>query len=217
MAYVAGGNSDGVQVFRTRAVRVAGLVDVILGSTLLAVGASFVAWRSGHNGLPIGLAIAIVALTILIVGLGRVTARLELTSTEVRWKWTFSGFRAALTELDDADLVEKGSPASGASWAGFLGGGFYGVFIWWVLELVVAFFTSEPSLGPLELVVIKHHGGAVAVPPISAWSTRSSHSEANEAVRAIKAAISASAGRSPTATPPSAVLRYDAWDAIRDS
>jgi hypothetical protein len=217
MAYVTEGGSDEVQVFRTRAVRVAGLVDVTLGTTLLAVGAFFVGWRTRHNGLPIGLAMAVVALTILIIGLGRMTARLELTSSEVRWKWTFSRFSVALTDLDDADLVEKGSPASGASWAGFLGGGFYGVFVWWFLELAVAFFTSEPSLGPLELVVIKHHGGAVAVPPISAWSTRTSHSEANEAVRAIKAAVSATTGRLPNSAPRPAVLRYDAWDSIRDN
>jgi len=216
MADTAGGSTDRIQVFRTRAVRVAGLVDVVLGAAL-AGGGAIVATRGQRNGLPIGLTLSVLGLAIFVGGLGRITARLELSSTRVTWKWTFSKFEVSLTDLVDAALVEKGSPAPGASGAGFLGGGFYGVFIWWLLDLGVAFLSSEPSLGPLELVVIKRYGGAVSVKPISTWSSTSSHSEANDAVQAIKHAIANSADRMTPSAPPLAELRYDAWDSRRDS
>ena len=216
MAEVSDGNGERRLVFRTRAVLVAGLVDVVLGSVLLATGAGLSAWGGRRYGLPVGLTLSVVALIILLSGVGRVTSRFELSATQVTWRWTFSKSAVKLVDLEDADLVEKGSPGSGASWAGFLAGGLFGMAVWWLLDLAVAFLSSEPSLGPLELVLIKRHGGAVAVKPISAWSTRSSHSQAGDAVRAIKQAISASADRVSPPAPPLAALRYDEWDPIRD-
>ncbi len=217
MAAVANVSKDRIQIFRTRAVLVAGLIDLIFGLAILVVGLGLAAWGKGRDTLPLGLALAVVALVLVLSGLSRMTARLEVGPHSVAWRWSFSRFEVPLTDLDDADLVEKGSPASGASWAGFLGGGLFGVVALWIVELAAAFLSSEPGLGPYELVVIKHHGGAVAVKPIGAWSTRSSHSQANDAVRAIKKAISSSAGRVLSPAPPPAALRYDAWDSIRDS
>ena len=111
----------------------------------------------------------------------------------MRWRWYFAWHEVELGELEDAALVEKGSRASGASWSGFLGGGFVSVFIWWIGELVWSVFSNEPSIGRVELVVIPRHGSPVEVRPISAWSTRSSHSQANQALDAVKSAIVAGA------------------------
>jgi hypothetical protein len=158
------------------------------------------------------LAIAVVALIVILTGLGQMTARLEITGTSVAWTWYFSRHEVPLAELEDAALVEKGSPASGASWAGFLGGGFPSVLVWWLGEGVVAFVSSEPTLGPRDLVVIRHHGGPTEIKPISAWSTRSSHSQANEALHAVQAAIAAA---NPQSGGPR-ILRHDAWDPAGD-
>ena len=81
--------------------------------------------------------------------------------------------------------------------------------VWWLFDVLSAFFKSEPSLGSVELVAIKHHGGPVPVKPIGAWSTRASHSEANQALQHLKAAIASSSHPAPV-TPD--ILRTDAWD-----
>jgi hypothetical protein len=216
MVDVAGGSNSRIQVFRSRAVVVAGLVDVIAGTAILGTGIWLAWWRGGRDGLPLGLALVVVGMFTLLSGTGRVTSRMELSDTRVAWRWTFSRSDVALQDLEDADLVEKGSPASGASWAGFLGGGLIGGLVWWLTELAAAFVSSEPSLGAFELVVIKHHGGAVAVKPISAWSNHTPHSQANDAVRAVKNAIDSRRQGTPRAPQP-ASLRHDAWDAARDA
>ena len=159
-----------------------------------------------------GSALSVVALILLLTGFGRITARMEISGSIVAWTWAFSRFTVALSDLEDAELVEKGSPASGGSWAGFLGGGVVAAAAWWVVGLAAAFLRSGPSLGPLDLVVIKRHGGAVEVQPISAWSTRSSRSQADEALHAVRAAIAASARRRPPEPPPLSMIRHDAWD-----
>ena len=208
----ANDGTDRTQVFRTRAVIVAGLVDILFGSAMLFIGVGLAAVRGSRDALPFGLALSVVALITLLTGLGRMTARMELSETSVAWTWTFSRFEVALSDLADAELVEKGSPASGASWAGFLGGGLIVAAAWWIVELAAAFVRSGPSLGPLELVVIKRHGGAAEVRPISAWSTHASRSQANAALHAVRTAIAASARRRPPGPPPPSMIRHDAWD-----
>jgi len=191
---------------------VAGLVDTLVGVALLIVGVSLVAGRGTRDALPLGLALSVTALILLLTGLGRMTARLEINETSVAWHWALSRFEVPLADLEDADLVEKGSPSSGASWAGFLAGGLFAAAVWWIVELAAAFLSRGPSLGPLDLVVIKHHGVAVEVRSISAWSTRSSRAQADEAVRAVKTAIASSAARVPLGPPPPSMIRHDAWD-----
>ncbi len=212
MAPTSTDGTDRTRVFRTRAVIVAGLGDLLVGCSLLVVGVTLAAVRGSRDALPLGLALSVVALILLLTGFGRITARMEISGSIVAWTWAFSRFTVALSDLEDAELVEKGSPASGGSWAGFLGGGVVAAAAWWVVGLAAAFLRSGPSLGPLDLVVIKRHGGAVEVQPISAWSTRSSRSQADEALHAVRAAIAASARRRPPEPPPLSMIRHDAWD-----
>ena len=206
-------------VFRSRAVWVAGIIDVVVGTAVVLAGLGIASMGEVHGvhgvrkTLPLGLAICIVGLVPLMSGLSRINARIEITPTHVMWTWSFSRQALALEDLDDAALVEKGAPASGAAWAGFLGGGFGGVLAWWLFDVACAFFNTEPSLGSVELVVIKHYGGPVSVKPIGAWSTRPSHSQANEALHYLKAAIAASPRHRPKAA---TVLRVDAWDDQRE-
>ncbi len=190
----------------------AGLVDILLGVAVLIAGVSLAAERGSRDALPLGLTLSVVALILLLTGLGRVTARMKISETRVAWTWALSRFEVALTDLEDADLVEKGSPASGSSGAGFLGGGLLAAAVWWIVELAAAFVQSGPSLGPLDLVVVKRHGGTMEVKPISAWSTQASRAQADEAVRALRTAIAASARRSPPGRPPPSMIRHDAWD-----
>jgi hypothetical protein len=200
-------------VFRTRAVLVAGVLDFTFGIAILIVGLVLIVERENRDALPLGLAISVVGVIILLTGLGRMTSRLEVTDTSVSWTWGFSRHDVAFRELEDADLVEKGAPASGASWAGFLGGGFLAVLALWLVELVTAVMSSEPTLGPLDLVVIKHHGDPVEIKPISAWSTRSSHTQANLALQAVKTGIASSSSRSPQRLP---ILQHDEWDTSKE-
>ena len=193
--------------FRSRAVVVAGTADIVIGVGALGIGASIAAGNS-KNALPLGLLVLLVGAYLMISGLGRVTARLEVCSDRVRWRWYFSWHAVELREIEDAALVEKGSTASGASWSGFLGGGFVSVFIWWVGELVCSVFGNEPSIGSVELVVIRHHGSPVEVRPISVWSTRSSHSQANQALDAVKSAIEVG----PSAPAQNWQLLHDQWE-----
>jgi hypothetical protein len=186
-----------------------GTIDVVVGLAVLAFGVGLAAAPGGGTALPLGLAISIVGVMLLLSGLGRMTARLEVTGTGVAWTWSFSRHELAFDDLDDAALVEKGSPASGGAWAGVLGGGFVSAVAWWLLDTVSAFVHSEPSLGSVELVLIKRYGGPVEVKPISAWSTRSSHSQANEALGVVQTAIAGSARPAPHRLP---ILRDDAWE-----
>ncbi len=209
MAARTGEDAAGHLVFRSRAVRIAGTVDLALGIVVVLAGVALGVSGGTHDAVPLGVVICILGAALLVSGLSRATARMEITETHLLWRWSFSMQKLALEDLDDAALVEKGSPASGAAWAGFLGGGFAAVIAWWLFDVVSAFFRSEPSLGSVELIVVKHYGGPVPVKPIGAWSTRASHSEANQALGSLKAAISSSSLRAPV-TPD--ILRTDAWD-----
>ena len=189
--------------------RVAGFLDLALGLVALVVGIGLVIGRGNREAVPLGLTVSVVAVLLVVSGLGRITARLEVHPGKVTWSWNFSHHQIPLAELEDAALVEKGSPAAGASWAGFLGGGFLSVLAWWLVDVAHGFFGSEPSLGSLDLVVIRHHGVPVEVKAISAWSTHSSHSQANAALRVLKAAI-ASSGHPPEPGP--RILLHDEWE-----
>lgn len=197
------------QVFKSRAVVVAGLVDVVAGLAVLAFGVGAAAL--GHSGvaLPLGLTMAVVGVVLLLSGLGRMTARLEVTGSGVVWVWAFARHELAFEELVDASLVEKGSPASGGASAGLLGGGLLGAAAWWAFDAVLAFVTSEPTVGSFDLVLVKRYGGPVEVRSISAWSTRASHSQANAALEALKTAITERSRSTPHRF---STLRDDAWE-----
>jgi hypothetical protein len=197
------------RVFRSRAVVAAGVVDFVIGLLLGVIGIGYATSGSSPNALPLGIAICVVGLMMLITGLGRMTARVVLTPTEVLWRWSFSGQRIALGDLVDCALVEKGSPASGASGAGILGGGFISVLTWWLVDAASGLARSKPSLGSLELVAIKRYGGPVPIRAISAWSTPSSHSQASEALLALQTAIHTATRPEPETLP---ILRSDRWD-----
>ena len=206
--------SDGATarlVFRSRAVRVAGIIDFVVGFIVILVGSGLAVWGGNRNALPIGLTICIVGLIVLITGLSRVSARMEISKTHVTWTWSFSKQTLALVDLDDAALVVKGAPASGAAWSGFLGGGYIGVLALWLFDGFRAFLSSEPSLGSVELVVIKRYGGQVPIKPVGAWSTQPARSEAAQALDSLKIAIASSSRRRPVV---SRNLRTDAWDEL---
>lgn len=188
---------------------VAGFLDLVLGLAVLVVGIGLVVGRDNRDAVPLGLTFCVVGALLVVSGLGRVTARLDVHPDTVTWRWNFSQHQIPLTDLEGAALVEKGSPAPGASWAGFLGGGFSSVLAWWLVDVAHGFFDSEPSLGPLDLVVIRHHGGSVEIKAISAWSTSASHSQANEALRVLDAAIGSS-GHPPEQGP--RILLHDEWE-----
>ena len=89
--------------FRSRAVRVAGVVDLVVGVVLVAGG---VAVALPAHRLPGGLAVGVLGVLLVLSGLSRTTARMELTRTRVTWYWSFSWSHLDLADLDDAALVE---------------------------------------------------------------------------------------------------------------
>ena len=196
-------------VFRSRAVRMAGWCDLVLGTALVLGGIALGVVHGVRYAVPLGVTLAVLGVALFLSGLSRTTARMTVTRTQVRWTWSFATQELALEELDDAALVEKGAPASGAAWAGFLAGGLAGVLAWWLFDVAAAFVSSEPSLGPVELVAIRHYGAPVSIKPIGAWSSRASHSEANQALQYLQAAIAASP-RHPRKELP--ILRTDDWE-----
>ncbi len=166
-------------------------------------------WDTAASPFPLGLTMAVVGVVLLLSGLGRMTARLEVTGSGVVWVWAFARHELAFEELVDASLVEKGSPASGGASAGLLGGGLLGAAAWWAFDAVLAFVTSEPTVGSFDLVLVKRYGGPVEVRSISAWSTRASHSQANAALEALKTAITERSRSTPHRF---STLRDDAWE-----
>jgi hypothetical protein len=133
---------------------------------------------------------------------------MEVTGKRVVWTWSFSRHELAIDDLADAALVEKGSPVSGGSLAGLLGAGLTGVAALWLYDSVAAVARSAPTLGSVELVLIKRYGGPVEVTPISAWSTPNAMAQANEALVAVQTAIAGSDRPKSRRLP---ILRNDAW------
>jgi hypothetical protein len=196
-----------VLTFRSTAVFVAGAIDLAIGVAVIACGV-ILATHHSRGSLPLGLTVCLVGLYLVLTGLGRTTARLQVGHEEISWRWNFSTHRVQVHDLEDAALVEKGAPAPGASWAGFLGSGLIGVLAWWLLDIVVTVFSSEPSLGSHDLWLMKHTGAPLEVKPISARGTRSSHSQANVALTQVKILIADHGHRSHQ----NPVLTDDAWD-----
>jgi hypothetical protein len=195
--------------FRSRSVRIAGAVDLGIGIALVLAGTGYALVGGRSAAVPVGIALGVLGVILGVTGLGRITARMEITRSHVVWTWSFSRSQLPFDDLDDAALVEKGAPASGGAWAGFLGGGITWVVAWWLFDVARAFVSSEPTLGPLELVAIRHYGGPVSIKPIGAWSTHDSHSQARQALGHLQAAIHASSHRAPVVPD---ILRTDQWE-----
>jgi hypothetical protein len=186
----------------------AGMFGAAIGFAVLGFGVVVAATLRGGSALPLGLAIGVSGLLFLLSGLGRMTARMEITGTRVVWTWSFSRHEVSIDDLVDAALVEKGSPVSGGSMAGLLGAGLTGVAALWLYDSLTAVARSAPTLGTVELVLIKRYGGPVEITPISAWSTPSAMAQANEALVAVQTAIDGS-DRPKTRRLP--ILRNDNW------
>ena len=195
-------------VFRSRAVVIAGIADVVLGVCLVGAGAVVASRNAGRGALSLAVILVALGAMGLMSGIGRAACRLEIQADRVRWRWSYGWHEVALRDLEGAALVEKGSPASGAAWSGFLGGSFTGVLLWWLAELAYSVFSNEPMLGPLDLVLMQQHGEPIEVKAISSWSSRVSQSEANQALDALRTVIHTSAP--PTVQ--SRQLLHDAWE-----
>ena len=89
-------------VLRTRAVLVAGVIDFTVGIAVLVASLGLLASRGSRDALPLGLAIFVAGFILVLTGLGRMTARLEITQSCVVWTWAFSRHEVPLTELEDA-------------------------------------------------------------------------------------------------------------------
>lgn len=196
MAAATGTHPDGrppiaVRTFRTRAVLVSTVVDLVIG--LLVVGAGVVVGLrvAAPRGLPLALAVGLLGLLSVAAGLGRINARLEIHPTALESTWGFARHRLALADLSGAALVEKGRPAPGGAWERFIGGGFFGVLVWWLVGLVASFAHTEPSAGSHDLVVVKHHGAPVQIRAIGTWSIRGASDQAAAALHEVESAISA--------------------------
>ena len=197
------------QVFRSRAVVVAGIIEFVFGLVISAVGIGLAALVAGPSALPFGLAFCVLGIVMVIAGLGRMIARMEVGPSQLSWIWSFSRHTIALSELTDCALVEKGSPASGGAWAGFLGGGFLAILLWWLIDTFSAIVRSEPSTGSMELVAIRRYGGPLPIGPICCWSTPASQSQATEALLAVQNAIHLNARPAVKQLP---LLRHDSWE-----
>jgi len=185
-----------------------GRANAAIGFAVVTCGVVVAAVRSGASALPLGLAICVVGLLLIVSGMGRMTARMEVTGTTLAWTWDLARHELAIDDLVDAALVEKGSPTAAGASAGLLGAGLTGVATLWLYDAVVSFVRSTPTLGTVELVLIKRYGGPVEVTPISAWSTPSALSQANEALAAVQSAIAGSDRPKSRRLP---ILRNDAW------
>jgi hypothetical protein len=166
---------------------------ILVGLGLIAVGAAVVvALRVGRpDGLPLGLLLGLIGVYFAFSGAGRMAAWFEVSQDAIRWTWSFSRHELRVTDLVDAALVEKGAPAPGGEWAGFIGGGFDGVIAWWLLGLGHSVLQTSPAMGSRVLMVLRVHGGPVHIPVIGTWGTAASHTEASLALAAVQEAIRA--------------------------
>jgi hypothetical protein len=185
-----------------------GSINAAIGFAIVVLAVVVAVMGHGGSALPLGIAILIFGVLFLQHGLSRMTARMEVTRTTVSWTWSFSRHEVAIDDLADAALVEKGSPAAGGAWAGFLGGGIMAVVALWLYETVTSLVRTAPTLGSFELVLIKRYGGPVEVSPISAWSTPAALAQANDALVAVQTAIAGSDRPKSRRLP---ILRDDAF------
>jgi len=181
--------------FHVGSVRTVGIVGLVIGAAIFGAGMGMAVVLHQRWALPIGIAVGILGLLIGISSLGRVTSTLEVHFDHISWRWGLATHALDLDDLVDASLVEKGSPSSGSSWAGFLAGGIDWVFLWWFFDWATALFRSDPVAGTSVLVVVKRYGGPVPIPAISGWSSGQSHRESSEALFVVQSAIRAASAR----------------------
>jgi hypothetical protein len=178
-----------VQIFRTRAVVVSGVVDLILGIVVVAVGILVVLGTHNANIRAGGAAIIFVGLFLVFTGTGRMTAKLELHPDKVVWTWSFSSHHHPVAGLEDASLVEPGSPAQGAAWNAWIAGGFASVGTWWLLSLLRSVSKADPTIGTRQLELIPHFGAPIRIRAIGTYATGVGSSQAYAAEMAVKQAI----------------------------
>ena len=76
------------------------------------------------------------------------------------------------------------------------------VVAWWTLDQIGSIFNAGPTLGARTLVVLRHHGGPVRIPPIGTFSLEPQSSQAFAAQQAVQSAIDGYRARRGTSTPP---------------
>lgn len=191
----AAAQSPTTGTFHVGSIRSVGMVGLVVATAVLAAGTGMAAMVHQRWALPIGIAVAVVGLLIGVSSLGRATARLEVHVGHLRWRWGLAAHTVDLGDLEDAALVEKGSPASGSAWAGFLAGGVDWVFFWWFFDWATGLLRSDPVAGTSVLVVVKRYGGPVPIPAIGGWPSGKSQRECSEALLVVQSAIRAASAR----------------------
>lgn len=182
-------------VFRTRAVLISGLLDLLLGLGTVAAGATLFPGLHNAKGTALSCAVGLIGVVVVSLGVSRMTARLEVHHDRLVWTWAFSRHELPFDNLTEASLIEPGSPASGGESATFVSGGLVAVVAWWALDQIGSLFHAGPTLGTRALVVLRHHGGPVRIPPIGTFSLESGSSQAFAAQQAVQRAIDASRAR----------------------
>ena len=178
-------------VFRTRAVFISGLLDLGVGLGIVGTGASLLLGGHDSDRTALSIAVGLLGVVVAAVGVSRMTARLEVHHDKLVWTWTFSRFELPFDNLTEASLIEPGSPASGGEFATVVSGGLVAVVAWWVLDQIGSVFNTGPTLGARSLIVLRHHGGPVRIPPIGTFSLQPGSSKAFAAQQAVQGAIDA--------------------------
>ena len=177
------------RTFRSRAVFVGGLVELVVCGAITAGAVVWILVRTGPTALPAGLAVGIAASIGALSGLSRMTARLVVGEDSITWTWWFSRHELAFVDLSGAMLAEKGSPTAGGPPYAVYPGGLIALALWLVIESIATFSTIDPVSGSCVLMVTKVHGDPVVVRAVGSWATRVRHSQVTEALEAVQAGI----------------------------
>jgi hypothetical protein len=186
---------DQPRVFRTRAVLISGLLDLVVGLGIVGAGASLFAGIHDANRTAPAFAVGLIGFVVAALGVSRMTARLEVRHDKLVWTWAFSRHEMPLDSLTEASLVEPGSLASGGESATFVSGGLVAVAAWWLLDQIGSVFNAAPTLGARTLIVLRHHGGPIRIPSIGSFSREPGSSQAFAAQQAVQSAIDANRAR----------------------
>ena len=177
------------RTYRTRVVIVSGTVDAAFGLALLLIGAIEGALTTSSNDRALWACVGAFGLVVGGSGVSRLLARLEIHDTKLIWTWAFITHEHPLSDLTEADLVERGSPKPGASWAGFLGGGLLGVATIFLIDLWSGMFEAGPTLGSRSLIVQRKFGSPLEIRAIGTFAAENHISEASTAQIAVQNAI----------------------------